>query len=524
MAGPKESPRQQMINLMYLVLTALLALQVSSSIIDKFLFLSEALENSAEKSKTSTDLAVKAFVDKAIKEGEDKEQRFIIRKKAIDEVEAKTDELVKYIDELKRQMIIEAGDGLSKEDPSRPENPMNETKVETFMLGQKRASELKSKLKQYTAAITDIVRKVDKEYSNYEVKDLAVDYVGKGEDKKKTFEDRSFGQTPVAASMSVLSYLKNEVRTIEADAVKKLGVNEVPPSPDVYVPDFSLESAVVATGQKIKGKMFLFATSQKVPVSASLNGNTVPNNSQGVAEFEIPAGGAGKHVLNGEIRTKIKGKDTVFRFTKEYQVVQPNILVENPNLIALYEGCGNELNVSVPELGASYNPSFAGTSGATVITTGEKTKVVVVPNEGVKEVNLSVSSGGTPVGTRKFGVKPVPYARLGIMSGGSELNLARGLNSRLGGNVSVQVIPDPNFKQSNPKDASYSLDNANIELKSAGRTVATAKGTANIASMLAKAKPGDVLIIEALGVKRTNFRGQVLPARVANPVLVVPLN
>src|SRR3954467_7937907 len=49
MAGGKETPRQKMIGMMYLVLTALLALQVSSAIIEKFIFLNESLEYTVEE-------------------------------------------------------------------------------------------------------------------------------------------------------------------------------------------------------------------------------------------------------------------------------------------------------------------------------------------------------------------------------------------------------------------------------------------------------------------------------------------
>ncbi|MCU0438627.1 MAG: gliding motility protein GldM [Raineya sp.] len=527
MAGAKETPRQQMINLMYLVLTALLALQVSSSIIDKFFFLAEALDESASRTEKATGLAVKAFEEQAKKDGLDKEPKHLKKVKAIQDLRAKTAEAIAYLNDVEKKVVEKAG-GKDPEKPNRPKNVQAETEMETLMIGTAGSKSgegynLQKKMNSFAADMTNIVKNVDKEFDSFKLEQLCVDFIGSTEgDKKKDYAQRSFGQTPVAATIAVLSHLKNEVRRYEAEAVKKVGVNEVPPSPDQYQGFISLESSVVATGQKIKGSMFLAATSDKIPMEASLNGSPLKKNAQGIAEIEFSAAGAGKHTINGEIRTKVKGKDTVFKFTQEYTVVQPNIVVENPNIIALYEGCGNELKVSVPELGASYNPSYSA-SGGSVITSGSKNDIIIIPNDGAKECVLSVSSGGSRVGERKFGVKAVPLARVAVMMGGTEVDISQGISSRLA-NLSIIIKPDPNFAQALPKEANYRADGVSIALKSGGRTVANVSGLGSLGSLSARAKPGDLYSIKVTDVKRTNFRGSVLPAKVANPIVNIPLN
>lgn len=526
MAGAKETPRQQMINLMYLVLTALLALQVSSSIIDKFFFLAEALDESAARSEKATGLAVKAFEEQAKKDGLDKEPKHLKKVKAIQDLRAKTAEAIAYLNDVEKKVIAKAG-GINPE-TKKPVNVQGETEMETLMVGPSGSKSgegysIQKKMNSFASDMTNIVQGVDAEFKSFKLEPLCNDFIGSTEvDKKKDYANRSFGQTPVAATIAVLSHLKNEVRRYEAEAVKKVGVNEVPPSPDQYQGFISLESSVVATGQKIKGSMFLAATSDKIPMEAFLNGSPLKKNAQGIAEIEFTAGGSGKNTIKGEIRTKVKGKDTVFNFTQEYTVVQPNIVVENPNIIALYEGCGNELKVSVPELGASYNPSY-GVSGGSYVSGATKNDIVIIPNDGAKECVLTVSSGGSRVGDRKFGVKAVPLARVAVMMGGVEVDISNGISSRLA-NLSIIIKPEPNFAQALPREANYRADGVSIALKSGGRTVQTVNGLGALGSLSARAKPGDLYSIKVTDVKRTNFRGSVLPAKVANPIVNVPLN
>lgn len=524
MAGAKESPRQQMINLMYLVLTALLALQVSSSIIDKFFFLAEALDESAARSEKATGLAVKAFEEQAKKDGLDKEPKHLKKVKAIQDLRAKASEAINYLNDVEKKVITKAG-GINPE-TKKPVDVQGETKMEELMLGGSKNGEgytLKKKMNDFANDMANIVQNVDAEFKSFKLDPLCIDFIGSTEvDKKKDYPQRSFGQTPVAATIAVLSHLKNEVRRYEAEAVKKVGVNEVPPSPDQYQGFISLESSVVANGQHIKGSMFLAATSDKIPMEATLNGSPLKKNASGIAEIDIVAAGAGKHTLEGVIKTKVKGKDTTFSFKQEYTVVQPNIVVENPNIIALYEGCGNELKVSVPELGASYNPSY-GVSGGSYVSGSTKNDIIIIPNDGAREVTLSVSSGGSRVGDRKFGVKPVPLARVAVMMGGNEVSIENGISSRLS-NLSIIIKPDPGFASALPKEANYRADNVSIILKSGGRTVANVNGLGGLGSLAARAKPGDQYVIKVTDVKRTNFRGSVLPAKVANPITSVGLN
>ena len=67
MAGGKETPRQKMIGMMYLVLTALLALQVNSAILLKFKFIDDSLLGVNDKTSVAADGTVKAIQASVVK-------------------------------------------------------------------------------------------------------------------------------------------------------------------------------------------------------------------------------------------------------------------------------------------------------------------------------------------------------------------------------------------------------------------------------------------------------------------------
>ncbi|MGB4820938.1 MAG: hypothetical protein WBP33_17640, partial [Saprospiraceae bacterium] len=106
MSLPKE-PRQKMINIMYLVLTALLALNVSSEILNAFRTVRRSLENSNATVNQSTSLLMKSLEEKSIDQ-QTKERAIPWYEKAR-KVIAITESINKYIDGLKNDIITKAG-------------------------------------------------------------------------------------------------------------------------------------------------------------------------------------------------------------------------------------------------------------------------------------------------------------------------------------------------------------------------------------------------------------------------------
>ena len=145
MAGGKETPRQKMIGMMYLVLTAMLALQVSSAIIEKFILLNNSLELSsgaANKINQETVLKIKAAVEKSGNRSAD-----VAVIKQADEVRKLSSDMTNQLNALKQEIITRAGGGFNEEGGIK--NPQEEAKVAELMIGVRKngkAYQLKQRL------------------------------------------------------------------------------------------------------------------------------------------------------------------------------------------------------------------------------------------------------------------------------------------------------------------------------------------------------------------------------------------
>src|SRR5690606_18095504 len=113
MAGVKESPRQKMINMMYLVLTAMLALQISNAILEKFLLLDNSLDQANRAADTSNKRTLDAMSEAVDKSGNKAEYRALYNNAV--EVRKKTAEVITYITGLKDIIRNEAGGGIDPE-------------------------------------------------------------------------------------------------------------------------------------------------------------------------------------------------------------------------------------------------------------------------------------------------------------------------------------------------------------------------------------------------------------------------
>jgi len=107
MAGGKETPRQKMVGLMYLVLTALLALQVSNTILDKFVFIDDSLQYSVDITRKNTDKQIKGGADLVEKQGNSPKDVALLKK--AEEVKKKSDEVYAYITKVRQDLIKMTG-------------------------------------------------------------------------------------------------------------------------------------------------------------------------------------------------------------------------------------------------------------------------------------------------------------------------------------------------------------------------------------------------------------------------------
>ena len=422
MAGGKETPRQKMIGMMYLVLTALLALNINSAILQKFVLIDGSLVDVNAKTDKSAEGTIKGIQEAVAKNRNQAADQAVLKQS--EEIRAKTKEMTAYLQDVRTKLQNATENAGSKNEYKNMEAT---DKVAITMLGGKGdglAYPLQKKLNEYSDYIKQYVP---------DAQPLALDAkadsrITDPEQKNKSFAEFNFESTPVVAALAVLSQKETEVLKYEADALQKqaekVGAKTI--VFDKLGAFASAESNTVAAGTKYKAELFLTAAASGLKQNMTYNGSTLavdPKTNHGKIEFtakpgNFDAAGNAKASWTGSIRINQNGRDTTFKVTVPYTVTKPVMQIQSASVQALYYKCGNKLSVQVPALGAQYQPSFSA-SGASVIS-GQKGDVTLVPN--AREVTLTVSSGGNAIGSQTFKVRPIPNPTIKCFAGGSEAN------------------------------------------------------------------------------------------------------
>lgn len=531
MAGAKETPRQKMIGMMYLVLTAMLALQVSSALLEKFQLLNNSMEVSSNAANKINQKTVDNIREKVEKSGNRAFEVAIV--KQAEDVRKIAGGMISEIDEIKTQIINEAGGGIDPE-TGKVKNPNEEDKVAIYMIGATKngkAYELKNKLNGFVEQMNKLAG------TNFAP--LALD--GKDDplakrdkdQRNKDFASVNFEQTPVPAALAVLSQRQSEVRRLEAEVLDalaaKVGAKDI--KFDKILAMISAESKVVVAGTKFKGEMFIAASSTALTPRMSLSGAPLRvQDGKGIIEFTAQGGAYDKEGLSAKTLTGVisfptpSGRDTTITMKYDYKVARPTYQIETGTLPPLYLSCKNVLSVQSAALGALWNPTFGG-SGAEFINNG-KGKVIIVPNN--RNVTLNISNQGNLMGSEPFRVSRVPRPRLEFYINGTIVDDKRPVAASMARSISVKAIPDEGFANFSPEDANFRVEQIVVRLASGarpkGQPVVISGQSGSIASLAAQAAPGDRLVVDVSGVKRRNFKGDVVDAGVGNETRTIPLN
>lgn len=527
MAGGKESPRQKMINMMYLVLTAMLALQVSNALLQKFQLLNNSLERANSAANGNNEKSVKA-IEKEIREKPGGAQYADVLQKAV-EVRKVTTEMDNYISGLKQE-IVNAGGGLDAE-TGGVKNPSEEEKVAILMVGDKKNGkgyELKKKLNDFAVQLQKFAA------PNTKFPELAVDAsqdpaLAKTDNitKSKDFSELYFAQTPVPAALAVLSQKQSEVRRLEGEVLEYLasqvGIKEIKFDEifAVVIPD----SRSVVAGQKYKAEVAIGAYSKSITPRISINGSALPVK-EGKGLYEITASG-GDFDKNGQLKRSYKatvsypspdGSMKSVEKEETYTVLKPSVQIETASMPALYLKCANRLTTYSPGLGALYSPTFSGT-GAEFIAGGSG-KVTVVPN--LAKVTMDVVNNGITLQSFPFPVRRVPKPTIKLVG----IDERRGASATGLRTINIAAIADESFKATNPEDAQFRVAEFEVNLARGTRKIdgKTYNGSANISGLAQQAQAGDRYVIVVKRVERKNFKGEIEAVDVGEVYYTIPLN
>lgn len=218
MAGGKETPRQKLIGLMYLVLLALLALQVSSAILQKFQFLNSSLELAVTNANESNDGKVKG-IEKAV----EKSPQYKSVLEEANRIKKMSRDMIAEIQSYKDQIIKETG---GKDEKGNYIGLKDEDKTAHLMVGDPstgkkgKAYGLKDRLNAFVAELNKVAN------TNFPplAQDGKDDPLSKNdaEQKNKDFAELNFSHTPMIAALAVLSDKQSKITAYESNVLGHL--------------------------------------------------------------------------------------------------------------------------------------------------------------------------------------------------------------------------------------------------------------------------------------------------------------
>ena len=517
MAGG-ESPRQKMINMMYIVLIAMLALNVDTKVLKKFIMINQSFEvtNSDKIIENNKKIeSIRVAVDDSGNRREDVEVLNLSNS-----IRDKSALILTRMDDIKSTIVEETGGSDGK---GGIKGYKNIDFVYSYMQDEGQepgaGSELQKLLNEFSDFVQDSVFLGDE---NSGVSDLAknADQISLYQDDLPTdpsFTSLNFGfGTSAGAGLATISQLQADVINLEIKALDKLAatVGAADLKFDVVTLTTLPDQKVVAAGAKYKTQLFLSAASSAIVPTMTAGGDTLEvSNGRGYYEFTAKGGnydreGLSKQSYVGAISVTLPGgKDTTFIDTVEYFVARPVIQIQSASVQALYFNCGNELTVNVPALGSEYNPTFSA-SGGDVVRGSKAGVVTIIPKS--KKVDLNVSNAGNFIGSQSFGVRQIPAPEIKARIKGKEIDAKTGIPVSTP-SFSLDAIADASFAEFLPKDARFQVREAEINLVRAGRGVSRQRvnnKNVNLTKLAGKRK-GDNIVIEIKKVARANFRGDV---------------
>ncbi|NQX43553.1 gliding motility-associated protein GldM [Pedobacter steynii] len=419
MAGGKQTTRQKMINIMYLVLLAMLALNVSDTILNAFKNINDSLVTSKTNVNLSIEQLFAAFQNTKLKDEPARAQPIW---ESANKAKAYADELSNYIQKLKDQFAV-AGKGIDPETGDLTERS-NMDIAQGIMINQKEGDKLQVKINETREKLIALLKPEDRKGITFS---LEAKNAVKAVNGKKNWADINFGEgTPLTAANTILTKLQSDVKNAEAEVVKKLfgNMDKALVNLDQFDAVAVAPSSYVIQGQPYTAQVFLTASDSRSSPEISVNSNPL-SVKDGKGVYTGGTGSVGVFKWVGTIRVKqTDGKVMEYKTPEQtYQVAKPSATVSPDKMNVIYAGIPNPFSVSAA--GFPLESVKASMDGGTISGGNGKYTVNVAGSQVGKELNINVSasSGGKTLnlGSQRFRVKalPTPKALVKGKSGGS---------------------------------------------------------------------------------------------------------
>lgn len=379
------SPRQKMINLMYIVLLAMLALNISTEVLDGFSIVEDSL-NRTTGNATQENVALYRDFEMQMKQNPEKVKAWFEKATS---VKLMSDSLYDFAQQLK-VAIVKKADGKNG-DVYNIENKDNLDAASEVMLAPL-TGQGKSLFQRVNNYRERILKMVDNPHQKRIIADnLSTSVPRKARLQGKNWQEYMFENMPVAAAVTLLSKLQSDVRYAEGEVlhtlvsnidVKDIRVNKL----SAYVIP---EKTVLYPGERFNANIVMAAVDTTLQPQIFVNGQRVMARN---GQYGFTASGVGEHSISGYILMQNRKGDLIRRnFLQKYSVIPaPNSATVAADMMnVLYAGYPNPMSVSVP--GVPANAVSVSMSGGSMTAKGNG-HFVAVPAAVGKDVTIHVTA------------------------------------------------------------------------------------------------------------------------------------
>lgn len=392
-----------MINLMYIVLTAMLALNVSSDVLDGFTQVDDGLKRSNVNVEQRNAAVLRSLNDFAA-QNPDKGLRWSLK---ADEVRKRTNDLYLQIDTLK-QLIVQEADGSDADvNDIQRRDDLEAASVVMLSSKPKRGERLRHNIDFYREYVASLIPDSLKRQNIRRALDTSP-VLRRGTLGKQTWEESKFDTQPVVAAVTLLTKLQNDIKYAEGEVLSTLLSNV--DAGDVRVNELNSfvipQSRVVMRGAKYSANIVLAAVDTTARPLIFVGGKQL-DNDRGLYEFN-PAQ-TGKFNYSGYLEVP-HGDGTITRhpFESDYTVIEPTATVSATLMNVLYAGIDNPLSISVPGV-PSQDVSASMTNGSLTRSGDHWTAhPAQVGQDATVTVNATMDGRPMTVAQTKFRVRKLP--------------------------------------------------------------------------------------------------------------------
>lgn len=403
----RMSPRQRMINLMYIVLTAMLALNVSSDVLNGFRQVQESLQTTTDN-MTARNEAQYRYLEQLYRENPAKVGPWLQKGK---QVRDSAQSLYAEIEALKMEIARDA-DG-PKGDYHHLVNEDNLNSSTDVLLNPltNKGAKLRGHIEAYRKIVSTYITDPEKRKAYEQM--LATNPSRRaGTVGDISWETASFENMPAIAAVTYLTHLQNNIRQAESEAISSIvsSVNSlysINPT-DVRVNKLSAyvipQNTMLIRGGQYSSDIVLAAVDTTAAPRVFVGGREIPGG-----KFTASAGSTGTFNYSGFIEVlKADGSASRYPFQSSYTVIEPMATISPTMMNVLYAGIDNPISISVP--GVPMGSVSASITSGSLTRNGDQwvAHVSAVGSECEIKVSADVEGRSMQVGSMKFRIRKLP--------------------------------------------------------------------------------------------------------------------